>query len=110
VDYVLRHTGISGTLALTEAAVAADAASKVELARAGARVHRHRLLDDEAIGDELADALAGVGVRNLADLVGVQPNFALAAAQHRRRQALLGPQVNPTAGHQSACLCFRLSL
>ena len=65
-------------------------------------MHRHGLLNDEAIGDELADALAGIGVRDLADLVGVQPNFALAAAQHRRRQALLGPQVNPTAGHQSA--------
>lgn len=96
--YVLRHTGIGGTLALTEAAVAADAAGEVQLTRTGARVHGDRLLDDEAIGDELADRLAGVGVGNLGHLVGVEPNLALAAAQHGRRQALLGPQVNPTEG------------
>lgn len=65
-------------------------------------MHGDGLLDDEAIGDELADRLAGVGVGDLADLVGVEPNLALTAAQDGRRQALLGPQVNPTEPKTSA--------
>lgn len=58
-------------------------------------MHGDGLLDDEAIGDELADGLAGVGVADLADLVGVEPDLALAAAQHGGGEPLLGPQVNP---------------
>jgi hypothetical protein len=100
VWYVLGHTGIGGTLALTEAAVAADPAGEVQLAGARARVHGDGLLDDEAIGDELADRLARVGVGDLGHLIGVEPDLALAAAQHGRRQPLLGPQVNPTEGQK----------
>jgi len=100
--YVLGHTGIGGTLALTETAVATDAAGEVQLPRARARVHGDGLLDDEAIGNELADGLAGVGVGDLADLIGIEPDLALSAAQDGRRQALLGPQVNPTRPHKSA--------
>lgn len=102
--YVLGHTGIGGTLALTEATVAADTAGEVQLTRARARVHGNGLLDDEAIGDELADGLAGVGVGDLGHLVGVEPDLALADAQHRRRQPLLGPQVNPTTGQRVSIL------
>lgn len=93
--YVLGHAGIGGTLALTEAAVTANAAGKVELTRAGARVHGDGLLDDEAIGNELADRLARVGVADLGDLIGVEPDLALADAQDGGREPLLGPQVNP---------------
>lgn len=98
--HVLRHAGIGGTLALSEAAVAADPAGEVQLAGARARVHCDGLLDDEAIGNQLADGLPRVGVGDLADLAGVQPDLALAAAQDGRRQALLGPQVNPTSGRK----------
>jgi hypothetical protein len=38
------------------------------------------LADDEAILDELADGLAGVGVGDFALLAGVEPDLALAAA------------------------------
>ena len=89
-DDIRRHTGVSGTLPLTEPAVPTDAASEVQLAGAGAGVHGDGLPDDEAIVDELADGLAGVGVADLADLVGIQPDLALAAAEDRRGQALLG--------------------
>lgn len=103
--YVLGHTGIGGTLALTEATVAANAAGKVELTRAGARVHGDGLLDDEAIGNELADRLARVGVADLGDLIGVEPDLALADAQDGGREPLLGPQVNPERrGKKSAKL------
>jgi hypothetical protein len=85
---------------LTEAAVATDPAGEVQLTRARARVHGDGLLDDEAIGDELADGLPRVGVGDLADLIGVEPDLALTDAQDGRRQPLLGPQVNPTAGQK----------
>jgi hypothetical protein len=75
--------------------VTAVPAGKVELAGAGPRVHSHGLADDEAIGDELADRLAGVGVANLVHLIGVDPDLVLAAANNRRGQALLGKEVDP---------------
>jgi hypothetical protein len=75
--------------------VSADAASGGQLTRAGARVHGDRLADDEAIGDELANSGAAVGVGDLVDLVGVEPDLALAAACDGTRQALLGAEVDP---------------
>lgn len=89
------HTSIGSTLALTEASVATIAAGKVELTSTGSRVHGDGLLDDQAILDELADGLAGVGVGDLADLVGVEPDLVLAAANDRGGQALLSSQVDP---------------
>lgn len=98
--YVLGHTGIGGTVTLTETAVATDPAGEVQLTRTRARVHGDGLLDDEAIGDELADGLPRVGVGDLADLAGVEPDLALTDAQDGRRKPLLGPQVNPTSGRK----------
>lgn len=89
------HTGIGGTLALTEASVTTNPAGGGQLTGTGPRVHGDGLADDEAIADELADGLARVGVADLADLVGVEPDFVLAAANDRRGQALLGSQVDP---------------
>ena len=77
---LLGHTSIGGTLALTEASVATVTAGEVELTSTGSRVHGDGLLDDQAILDELADGLAGVGVGDFALLAGVEPDLALAAA------------------------------
>lgn len=90
-----RHTGISGTLSLTETSVSADAAGGVQFTGARARVHGDRLADDEAIGDELADGLARVGVGDLVDFVRVQPDLALAAVSDGGRQALLSAKIDP---------------
>lgn len=54
-----------------------------------------RLADDQAIGNELADGGAGVGVGDLVDLVRVEPDLALTAAGDGARQALLGAEVDP---------------
>lgn len=72
-----------------------DAAGLVELTGAGAGVHGDGLADDEAIADELADGLTGVGVGDLVHLIGVEPNLALAAADHGGGEALLGAKVDP---------------
>lgn len=40
-----------------------------------------RLLDDESILDQLPDVLPGVGHRDLVDLIGVEPDLALAALE-----------------------------
>lgn len=72
-----------------------DSAGEVEFAGTGAGVHGDRLADDQAIADELADGLAGVGVGDLADLIGVKPNLALATADHGGGEALLGAKVDP---------------
>ncbi len=100
--YVRGHTGISGTLPLTEAAVSANAAGEVQLTGAGARVHGNGLLDDEAIGNELADGLAGVGIADLADLIGIEPDLSLADAEDRGGQALLGGEIDPREALQLA--------
>ena len=106
-ENVLRHTGISGTLPLTEATVAADAAGQVQLTGTRPRVHRGRLADDEAIGDELANGHAGIGVGDLADLVGVQPDLVLATAQDGRGKTLLGTQVDPGEENTLVTECQR---
>ena len=89
------HTGLLGTLALTQTAVTTDPAGGVELTGTGTGVHGDGLADDEAVLDELADGLAGVGIGDFAHLVGVEPNLALAAANHGGGEALLGAKVDP---------------
>lgn len=67
----------------------------IQFPSSSTRVHGHGLADDEAIADELADGLAGVCVGDLADFVGVEPDFALAAADDGGGEALLGAEVDP---------------
>lgn len=78
------------------------------------RVHSDRLTNNEAIGDELPDSLAGVCIADFVGLVGVQPSKAnelllgglvtlnhhlpdlsLAASNNGCRKALLGTKINP---------------
>lgn len=73
-------------------------------------MHCNGLSDDEAIGDELADALAGVGVGDFALLVGVEPDLALAAAGDRRGEALLSSQVDPEGNCSLACRTISASI
>jgi hypothetical protein len=89
------HTGILGTLALTETTVSTNSASQVEFTGTSTGVHGDGLADDEAIADQLADGLARVGVGDLAHLIGIEPDLALAAADHGRRKALLSTKVDP---------------
>ena len=99
------HTGISRTLALTEALVATKSLRVSVGTGASTGVHGDWLADDKSIGDQLADGLAGVGVRDLRDLVWVEPNLALTASDDGGRKALLGAKVNPVRRHVSLCYC-----
>jgi hypothetical protein len=74
------HTSISRTLPLTETTVSANASCSSELTGAGSRVHGNRLADDKAICNELSDGLAGVGVGDFADFVGIEPDLSLSAS------------------------------
>jgi hypothetical protein len=58
-------------------------------------VHGDGLSDDETICNELSDGLAGVGVGDLAGFIRIEPDLALSAADDRRREALLGGEVDP---------------
>lgn len=77
--------------------MATDAAGGGKLPSAGTGVHGDGLLDDKAIGDKLADGLAGVGVGDLVDLIGVKPDLALAAADDGGGEPLLRTEVDPIA-------------
>ena len=58
-------------------------------------MHGDWLADDKAIGDELADGLAGVRVRDFADFIWIEPDLALTATDNGSGQALLSAKVDP---------------
>ena len=64
-------------------------------------MHGDGFANDEAIADQFADRLARVGVGDLVDFVGVEPDFAFAAADHGGREALLCPQIDPVGNQAS---------
>jgi len=85
------HTRIGGTLALTRARVTALSASESVLTRASARVNGLRLLDDQTVLDQTTDVLAGVGVGDLVDFVGIHPDLVPAALENGGGKPLLQP-------------------
>jgi len=86
---LLGGPGILGTLPLTKTSVPALPARLIVLAHTRPGVDSDRLLDDKTILDELADVLAGVGIGNLVDLVGIQPHLVLATFHDASGKALL---------------------
>jgi hypothetical protein len=58
-------------------------------------VHCDRLADDEAICNELSDGLAGVGIGDFTDFIGIEPDLSFSAADDGCRQALLSCEVDP---------------
>merc|ERR1719231_827857 len=97
-----RHARLAGTTALASAVVATLPLRLHVLPHAGARVDLHRLADDQAILDELADVEAGVRHGDLARLVRVQPDALLAALLHRGGKLLLNAET--THGSRKASL------
>jgi hypothetical protein len=89
------HTSVRGTLPLTETLMSAESLCGGHITGTGTGVHGDWLADDEAISNELADGLAGVGVGDLGDLIWVKPDLALSASNDGRRKALLGTKVDP---------------
>lgn len=61
-------------------------------------MHGDGLADDEAIGNELADGLAGICVGDLVDFVRVEPDLAFAAADDGGGEPLLGAEIDPVVG------------
>lgn len=94
-ENILRHPSISSTLPLTKPPVPANPPRGIQLASTGARVHCDWFADDEAIADKLADRLARVCVADLVDLVGVEPDLALAAPDDGGGEALLRGEIDP---------------
>ena len=58
-------------------------------------MHGDLLANDEAVGHELADCLAGIGVRDFVHLIRIEPDLALAAANNGGGEALLGSKIDP---------------
>ena len=69
--------------------------SRSEFSRTCTGVHGDLLANDETIGHELADRLAGIGVGDFVHFVRIEPNLAFAAASDRGREALLGAEIDP---------------
>lgn len=84
-----RHPSVRSTLSLTKAAVAPNTSRSSQLPSTGTRVHGDLFANDEAIGNELADGLAGVGVGDFIDFIRVKPDLALSAAGHGGGEPLL---------------------
>lgn len=89
------HTRIRSTLPLTKPTVSSDSPRSGQLPRSRTRVHGDGLSDDEAIGHELADGLAGVRIGDFIDFIRIEPNLTLTAAHHGRCEAFLSAEVDP---------------
>jgi hypothetical protein len=89
------HPCIRRTLPLAKAPMSADSPRRGELPSSCSRVHGDGLADNEAIANEFADRLAGIGVGDFVNFVGVEPDLALATADHGGSEALLRPEVDP---------------
>jgi hypothetical protein len=75
--------------------MSADSSRRGQIPRSCSRVHGDGLADDEAIADEFADCLAGIGVGDFVYFVGIEPDLALATADHGGGEALLRPEIDP---------------
>ncbi|GMR32270.1 hypothetical protein PMAYCL1PPCAC_02465, partial [Pristionchus mayeri] len=100
-DNLLGHASILGSETLTSAGVTNLAAGLGELTSTEARVHSNGFADDETILHETTDVLARVGVGDLVDLIGVEPDLSLSALKNCRREAFLQAQI--AAAHSAAC-------
>ena len=58
-------------------------------------MHSNLLANDETIGHELADSLAGVGVGDFVHFIRIEPDLALATANDGGREALLSAEIDP---------------
>ena len=67
--------GVLGTLPLSVASVTSLPPGLCSLTDTGSGVDGGGLLDGETVLDQLAHILSGVGVADLADLVGVKPHL-----------------------------------
>ena len=76
--------------------MSSNSPSGVEFSGAGTGVHGDGFADDEAIADQLADCLTGIGIGDLVGLVRVEPDLAFAAADHCGGQAFLSAEVDPS--------------
>jgi hypothetical protein len=89
------HSRITCTLPLTETPMSANLSCRGQVSGAGAGVHSHWFLDDKAICKEFSNSLAGVGIRDFVQFVGIKPDLAFTAASNGGGEPLLGPQVHP---------------
>ena len=76
-EVFLTGPGVSCSLPLTEPTVTTFPPGLVVGPHAGPGVDSHGLLDDETVLDQLPDVGPGVGVGDLVDLVGVQPDLGI---------------------------------
>ena len=51
------------------------------------RMHNSRLLNHETVLHELADILSRVGIADLIDFIGVQPDLSLSTLEHGGRKS-----------------------
>lgn len=70
-----RHTGLGGTLSLTETSVSTGTLGGGVLPGTGTRVDDGGLDNDVTILEELPDTGSGVGLANLGSLLGVEPDY-----------------------------------
>ena len=58
-------------------------------------MHGDWLADNKAIRDEFAYCLAGVGIGDFVDFIGIEPDLALSTACNRGGEALLSSEIDP---------------
>lgn len=92
---LLGHSSVGGTLSLTETGVSAGSLGLGQSSSSGSRVHGVGLSHNKAVGHELSHLLSRVGVSNVGQLLGVEPDLSLSNAEDAGGESLSGLEVCP---------------
>src|ERR1700685_552012 len=88
-----RHPSFRCPLSFSRTGMSPFSLCSVSFTDAETGVHDGGFFDDEAVGVEFSNVLAGVGVADFGGFIWIEPDFAFAAVEDFGGKSLLGAEV-----------------